>query len=267
MAEESTPDAPHEARYDHISAIAKSMTLVSAVTIPAALLPFYYADSVLVSLFRQNEELSLLARNFLRVYSASVPGHALRMPMMQLLFGFNKATPSALITLASLSVTTVLGLGLSYGWFGNRAMGEIGMAIGASVEPYLAAAGYMLYTRLDKDFARFHFLSTRNHAYIPAQLKAIARLGVPISLSLVADLGSNMAYNALIGVTGGRDALIATSILNQLNSFMMIMRPPIAQTVSLQLSFYAGHREYEQASNFAKKGLVVSTIYLIRHCP
>lgn len=246
---------------NRISAMPKSMMITTASTSPVSILPMYFSDNVLETVFRQESLLAQLASPFLRVYSASVPGHAVRMPMLHLLYGFSKVVPASLIALTSLGVTTVVGLGLSYGWFGNAPLGRIGMAIGACIEPYLTAAGYMVYVRFHKDFAQFHFLSRENHPYITVQLKAIARIGLPISASLLADMGSNMALGALTGVTGGREALIATSILNQLNSFMTIVRPPIANTVSLKLSYLVGHNDFDLASNYAKKGLFVSTTF------
>lgn len=260
-AEEESPHESHQEKYDSISATAKSMMITTTVTSPVSFFPFYFADSVLEALFRQDDLLSVLARPFLRVYSTSVPGQAVRMPMLQLLYGFSKAVPAALISLSSLGLTTLLGLALSYGWFGNTPMGRIGMAIGASIEPYLTAGGYMMYVRFHPDFARFHFLSSRNHPYVLRQLKAVARIGLPISASLVADIGSDMTFGAMIGLTGGKEALVTTSVLNQLNSFMAVMRPSLAHTVSLKLSSDVGHHEFKQASNFARKGLLTTAIY------
>ncbi len=244
-----------------ISAMPKSMMITTSCTSPVSFFPMHFSDDVLEHVYQQNSLLSQLASPFLRVYSYSVPGQSIRMPMLHLLYGFSKAIPAALMALTSLSATTVFGLALSYGWFGNAPMGRIGIAIGAVIEPYLTAAGYMVYVRFHADFARFDFLGRSNHPYIVRQLKAIARIGLPISASLIADVGSNSALGALTGVTGGREALIATSILNQLNAFMTIVRPPISHAISLELSYRVGHHEFERATNYAKKGLMVSAIY------
>lgn len=262
-AETADPSADHTELYDKISATGKSMMIMATITSPISICTFYFSEALLTSVFRQADTISAIAQSTLRLYAISIPGQITRTVTNELLNGFNKMIPGMIISLSSLSASTLLGLALSFGWFGNTPMNRTGTLIGAIVEPYFTAGVCAIYLRVSPHFTKFHFLSTRNHPYILPQLRSISSLSIPAFIAISVDMLSGMAYNALIGITGGKNALAATSILNQLGSITSLLRPSLAQATSLNMSYYAGTRQFSQTSNYSRKATIAASCLLV----
>ncbi len=252
------PEVNHDEIYDRISAIPKSLLITSAITAPIAFSSMFFSRNLLISIFRQEEDVARYAEQFLRVYSAAVPGFAIRGSLAQICYGFSKNVPSMVISLASLGVSSVVGAGLSFGWFGNEPLRRVGLAIGGVIEPYIAAALYAGYIHYNSDFANFHFLAARNNKYIITQIKSVLKIGLPISFTVTTDIVGGMAYGALIGMTGGKNALAASSIIDQYGPFSSLLRTSLSQAVAIETGRLSGSKQNHAASRYARAGFAFS---------
>ncbi len=260
--EHDNPDDNHQETYDRISAMGKGIGLASIPSL-LSMVALTNAEKILITIFRQDPALAKIAGDELFPYAFAMPGMTSRASLEQCFYGFTHNMAAMGMGLGSLGLTTLLGTGLSYGWFGNTPMGRLGVIIGGIIEPYLTTAAYAAYLRFHKDFAKFDFLSSRNNKYVLTQVKAVYKIGLPTAFTITTDTIASMVFSALTGVVGGQEALIATSILNQFGTLTGMLKSAFAEGVSLQLGQYAGSHMYKKAANYAHKGLLVSGMWIV----
>lgn len=259
--ESQQPGENHSEVYTRISGIGKSIFTVGGVMSPIAFFSLCFSESILTGVFRQDAALAKIAQEFLRIYSIAVPGIVARASLEQILYGFSKNMAALGIGSGGLGVTTILSLGLSYGWFGNAPMGKNGMAVGCVIEPYLTAAAYAVYIKFHPSFEKYHFLSAQNNKYVVTQARAVMKIGLPVAFTITTDTVSSMALSALLGITGGKQALGASAILNQYTTFNGMLKSATAEAVSLQVGRLSGAKQYKNASRYAHYGLLVSALW------
>ncbi len=257
---DSTTNANYDEINCRISAIGKAVFAGSLVGIPLAMTALSLAEKILIYVFQQPPSNSHDAASYLDDYPvASVPGIAMRLTLEAILFGFQKRKQLSGMGLTSLTLSVLIGLGYSYGIFGNEPMRRNGTGLILAIEPYITSVMYALFVRLHVDFKDYDFLSRRNNKYVLAQCKLIFRSGVPAFVNTTVDTAASMSLVALTGITGGKSALFVNSLIHPFTSFSSTLKAGFVKNVALELRERAVRRDASMML-FARRSPFIATL-------
>jgi MATE family multidrug resistance protein len=204
--------------------------------VPAWLLLWHIAP--LLHLFRQDPELIAAAEPY--VHAAMwgfVPGLWF-VVLRNFIASLERPRAAMVIMLIGVSFNAVAAYGLIFGRLGMPALGLRGAGIAAALTNYFLFLGLLGYILVDRQFRRFQILG---RLWRPdwARFREIFRIGLPIGLTLVMEVGLFATAGFLIGLIGTAQ-LAAHQIALQCASVTFMVPLGLAQAATVRVGLAAG---------------------------
>lgn len=198
--------------------------------------PFYLAIG-------QDPEVTSLARSY--VYAGSwmlFPAMA-AMAIRSLLAAFDDTRSILVITVLGVIVNAIVAYTLMFGHFGFPRLELVGAAIATGTVHLFMFVGMLLYALRHRRFKRFNLL-VRLWKPDWTHFRSIFRIGTPIGLTVLAEVGLFSVAAMLMGRLGTNE-VAAHAVALQLAStaFMIPLGLGLAATVRVGLSYGAGDTE------------------------
>lgn len=246
---------------NQISQINISAQFVSCVTTPLVIAGLVFSKELLMDVFKQPEAVAALAASFLKIYSIAIPGLMVRMSSEAIMFSFKKGVPAMVIGLSSLAVGSGLAVWMGLGGGPMPKLGAPGVAAGFVVEAYITAAGYSLYVLLARDFKNYQFFNFKNNIHLTGKhLKALLRVGLPITAAVTTELAASVSVGVLAGLIGTTEQS-ATSAIMKIMFFNFILSAAFGTGCAQEMSRLTGANEHARIRRFGKFGLLTTLVY------
>lgn len=200
-------------------------------------IPLFFTEAVLVA-FGQEPELAALAQTYMRIAQWSMIPAFVLTGLRSFLTGLEKANAVLLLTVAMALVNGVLNYALIFGNWGFPRLEMEGAAIATVLANTAGTAAVVIYVVRDKDSRPFELFKNFWRPEWPA-LRAIVKLGVPISLGIFAEVGMFLTCSLMVGWIGVIE-LAAHSVALQLASIAFMVPLGLAQAASVRVGNAAG---------------------------
>ncbi|MER2266371.1 MATE family efflux transporter [Methylobacterium oxalidis] len=143
------------------------------------------------------------------------------------------------VSLSALPVNAVLALWLSFE--GGLGLGPVGVALATVLTAFLSLAALCAVVLVDRDFRRQRLLH-RLWRFDPARLRALARLGVPMAATGLAEAGLFEAAVLGMGLFGTAQ-LAAHAVVIQVAATCFMVPNGIAQAATVRVGLAYGARD------------------------
>lgn len=200
--------AAYKENIEHINT--NSLLATPLLALPASVI-LYQAKPILTSIFGQDPEVASLVEPFLQTYAIAVPALFTRMSVEQIIFSFKKNTAAMWMALGSLAIggtiSALLGFGVNTPFLEFPRMGARGIAIGFTVEAYLTAMSFGLFTKFNRECSRFSFYSMSPQRVMRSLSKIypFIELGGTVMLNTTVELAMSFSMGILSGFLGTVD--------------------------------------------------------------
>lgn len=218
---------------------------------------FYHAEDILILLGQQPEVAALAGRYVGIAQFGLLPG-LLFMALRSLVSAINRAAIVLWATITMLVVNAIFAYGLVLGRFGMPALGMDGaafVAVGAQAIGFLALTAYVQWqpqTRAFEIFVRF---------WRPdwLALREVLRLGLPISITILAEVALFAACSLFMGAIGTIE-LAAHGIALQLASISFMIPLGLAQGATVRIGVAHGRGDLTGVRRAAITVIVIGVI-------
>ena len=192
----------------------------------------------LLRLLRQDPELIAAAEPFVRAVMWGFVPALWFVVLRNFIASLERPRAAMVIMLIGVSFNALTGYALIFGRLGLPALGLLGAGIAAALTNWLVFAGLLGYVLTDREFRRFHILG---RLWRPdwARLREIVRIGLPIGVTLVMEVGLFAAAGFLIGLIGTAQ-LAAHQIALQCASVTFMVPLGLAQAATVRVGLAAG---------------------------
>ncbi|WP_275098642.1 MATE family efflux transporter [Sedimenticola hydrogenitrophicus] len=231
-----------------------------AVLVGVVAVPLTYGMAAALPLLAIDPEVAPLAADYLRISAWGMPGLCLYLAPRYLNEGLSNTKPVMLVQ-ALLLPLNILGnylfmYGFMFGGFGFPAMGAAGAALSTAIGLWLGALmmfGYLARSRRFRHLELFVAFSGPR----PKEIERILRLGLPIAVSIIMEVGMFSAVAILMGRLGKVEMAAHQIALNY--AAMMFMLPlSIAQAITIRVGHAAGAGDYALALIRGRVGIVMA---------
>jgi MATE family multidrug resistance protein len=230
----------HEWKAIGIMRSATGVTLVLSVL-------FYVIMLVVVAnfaLFREGENITVMAQKFLRILNYSTPMLLLFTLGKQFMDGLGRTKVSMAITLVGLVCNVFLNWILIYGKLGCPALGIEGAAIATATSRTIMCVGLWIYILQDKQVKQlvheYHAQKAESKSYI----KPILEIGVPSGLQMFFEVGAFSAAQIMSGWISEL-SLASYQVAISLASITFMMASGLAAAGTIMTGFAFGARDKE----------------------
>jgi MATE family multidrug resistance protein len=192
----------------------------------------------LLRLLRQDPELIAAAEPFVRAAMwGFVPGLWF-VVLRNFIASLERPGAAMVIMLIGVSFNAIAGYALIFGRLGMPTLGLLGAGIAAALTNWFIFAGLLGYVLIDRQFRRFHLLG---RLWRPdwARLRELFRIGLPIGVTLVMEVGLFAAAGFVIGLLGTAQ-LAAHQIALQCASVTFMVPLGLAQAATVRVGLAAG---------------------------
>jgi MATE family multidrug resistance protein len=165
------------------------------------------------------------------------------------------------IMLAGIAVNVVLDYGLIFGAFGLPALGLLGAGIATSIANWLLFAAMMGFLLIDRRFRRYAVLG---RLWRPDwdRFGEIFRIGLPIGITLILEIGLFAAAAVLMGLIGTTQ-LAAHQIALQCAGVTFMVPLGLAQGATVRVGRAVGRDDPEGVLRAGMIALGVGTLFMI----
>jgi MATE family multidrug resistance protein len=192
----------------------------------------------LLRLLRQDPALIAAAEPFVRAAMwGFVPGLWF-VVLRNFIASLERPRAAMVIMLIGVSLNAIAGYALIFGRLGMPALGLLGAGIAAALTNWFVFAGLLGYVLIDRQFRRFH-ISGRLWRPDWARLRELFRIGLPIGVTLVMEVGLFAAAGFVIGLLGTAQ-LAAHQIALQCASVAFMVPLGLAQAATVRVGLAAG---------------------------
>lgn len=216
------------------------------------MLPLAFAEPILLAL-GQEPELAKLGAGYVHVSMFGIAPALVAMTMRGFLSAVEHAAVLLWVTLLGVSLNAFLGWTLIFGHFGLPALGLTGAAIGSVTTNCAMALALMLYAARKPSLRKFELFARffRPDWHVLAEL---LKLGIPIGLTLLAEVGMFNGAAVLMGWQGVI-ALAAHGIVLQIASLAFMMPFGMSQAATVRVGQALGRSDKLGIDRAAKTAL------------
>jgi multidrug resistance protein, MATE family len=200
--------------------------------------PLLWHIAPLLHLFRQDPELIAAAEPFVRAAMWGFVPALWFVVLRNFIASLERPRAAMVIMLVGVAFNAVAAYGLIFGRLGLPALGLRGAGIAAALTNCFLFIGLLGYILVDRQFRRFHILG-RVWGADWARFREIFRIGLPIGLTLVMEVGLFAAAGFLIGLIGTAE-LAAHQIALQCASVTFMVPLGLAQAATVRVGLAAG---------------------------
>lgn len=204
-------------------------------------LPVYLNAEPILLLLRQKPEIAALSGSYIRIAAFGMLPGMLFLVLRSLVSAVGRAGVILWVTIGTLVLNAILAYGLVLGHFGLPRMGMIGAAIVSVIVQYcglavLVAYIQMIETRQYKVFVRFWRPDW--HA-----LAEVVRLGLPIGITVLAEVSLFTAASLMVGAIGTLE-LAAHGIGLQLAGIAFMIPLGLSQAATVRVGVAHGRGDH-----------------------
>ncbi|MCW8943403.1 MAG: MATE family efflux transporter, partial [Sedimenticola sp.] len=231
-----------------------------AILVGIVAVPITYGIAALLPLLDVDPEIAPLAREYLEVSAWGMPGLCLYLAPRYLNEGLSNTKPVMLIQFLLLPLNILGNYLFMFGNWGFPAMGAAGAALSTAMGLWLGAAmmfGYLNYAKRFHALALFHHF----HAPDPKEMWRILKLGLPIAVSIIMEVGMFSAVAVLMG-TLGKVEMAAHQIAVNYAGLMFMLPLSIAQAITIRVGHAAGAGDKRLAITRGRLGVVISGVIM-----
>jgi multidrug resistance protein, MATE family len=216
--------------------VRQGLWVALALGLPAWLLLWHIAP--LLHLFRQDPELIAAAEPFVRAAMWGFVPALWFVVLRNFIASLERPRAAMVIMLIGVSFNAVAAYGLIFGRLGMPALGLRGAGIAAALTNCFLFVGLLGYILIDRQFRRFQILG-RLWRTDWARFREIFRIGLPIGVTLVMEVGLFATAGFLIGLIGTAQ-LAAHQIALQCASVTFMVPLGLAQAATVRVGLAAG---------------------------
>lgn len=250
-----------EERRAFISGINRNGLKLALPLVPLIALPMIFAESLLVNVFHQDENVAAIAGGFLRVYSPAVLALALRLTSENMMLSFGRATQAMGIGLVNLGIGTGIAAWLGFGGLGIPKLGTKGIAIGYLIEAYLTAIAYSLYIAYGSGFEKYHFFQfLKPFVGQREQFKDLLKIGSTITCAIASEMAMSLSLGIFAGLLDPTDQAAMTYI-NQVIFLNFLLIAGFGQAEMIKLNKELGAKAYFKAQQMGRQGLLITLAF------
>ena len=222
------------------------LSLIYAVLI----LPFFFSAGKILILLGQASDISEYAKNYTRIVGFGLIPALWAMVIRFFLSGLHLTKVTLFITLTTVLLNIPLNYLLIFGNFGFPELGVTGAAISSVIVQIITAVSITAYAlgKLPK-----YKLLTRFFYFDKVAFLKVAKLGLPIGTSIVAEAGLFTASSIMMGWFGAV-TLAAHGIALQITSVMFMIHLGLAEASTIK----AGNAWGDKNILYLKKGAKVA---------
>lgn len=221
-----------------------------------AVLPAFLFSEPILRALGQKPELAAGTHSFLLIagfgMAPTLFAHALR----GFLSALERAQIVLWINLASLAVNATLAWILIFGRLGAPEMGVRGAATATVIVQVATFVGFALYAGLHPALRPFQLFG---RFWRPdwQTLGAVARLGLPVGLTSLAESGMFIAANLMMGWIG-TVAVAAHGIALQVEAIAFMVNLGLANAVTVRIGHFYGARDAQALAESARTGVAMT---------
>ena len=215
----------------------------------------------LLRLLRQDPELIAAAEPFVRAAMwGFVPGLWF-VVLRNFIAALERPRAAMVIMLIGVSFNAIAGYALIFGRLGMPALGLLGAGIAAALTNWFVFAGLLGYVLIDRQFRRFHLLG---RLWRPdwARLRELFRIGLPIGVTLVMEVGLFAAAGFVIGLIGTAQ-LAAHQIALQCASVTFMVPLGLAQAATVRVGLAAGAGDGQGVLRAGLMALIMGGVFML----
>lgn len=197
---------------------------------------------------------------YVRVLLLGAPGILIFIALRFTIEGVGYTRPIMFTSMFSLFSNVVLNYALMFGHFGAPALGVVGCAYASAITMWLVAIALGLYVSISPRLKRLRVFS-RIGRFRMRIVREIFSLGLPISVTITAEVGLFAVVSILVG-TRGVDITAAHQIALSYASTMFMVPLALASATTVQVGHMlgAGHPAHARMAGFA--GISMSAVFM-----
>ncbi len=218
------------------------------------MIPLAYAESFLLAI-GQSAELSAMAAGYVHVSMFGIAPALIAMTMRGFLSAVEHAAILLWVTVLGVLVNAFLAYALIFGNFGMPALGLTGAAIGSVGTNVAMAIALIVYSVWKKSLRRYEILA-RFFKFDWPIMKALLKLGIPIGLTLLAEVGMFNGAAFMMGWSG-TIALAAHGIVLQIASLAFMIPFGLSQAANVRVGRAVGRVDLIGIDRAAKTALLI----------
>jgi len=203
----------------------------------------YFSFPVLYHLGQEPEVVNF-AVDYYKVVVFSMLPFMVFLHYKQFVDGLARTKPGMVIIIVCNIINVILNYGLIFGNFGLPRMEIAGAAIATVIARLLMAISFIVYMRYDWALNIY----IKNLEYIKyewSKIKDILRIGIPIGLQYVFEVGAFAAGAVMTGWLGAT-SLAAHQIVISLAALTYLMSSGVASAATVRISNHIGERKYRR---------------------
>jgi multidrug resistance protein, MATE family len=227
------------------------VALYSAVV----MVPLWNAETILVGL-GQDAELSRLAGEYMHVAQWGMFPALVIMGLRSFFTVIGRAQIILWATLSGALLNAILNYAFIFGHFGAPALGVVGAAVGSLGTNLLIAAVLIIYSRAKPAF-RVYDLYVRLWRPDWDAFFDVLRLGLPISMTIIAEIGLFMMASLMMGWLG-TIPLAAHGIAVQLAGIAFMIPLGLSHAATVRIGQAHGRNDLDGLDRAAKAALVIA---------
>ena len=197
---------------------------------------------------------------YVRILLLGAPGILIFIALRFTVEGIGYTRPIMFTSLFSLSCNVILNYALMFGNFGAPALGVRGCAWASAITMWLVALALGLYVALSPRLKPLEVF-TRIGQFRPELFGEIVRLGLPISVTITAEIGLFSVVSILVG-TRGVDITAAHQIALSYASTMFMIPLAIASATTVQVGHMLGSGRAAAARLAGYSGISMSALFM-----
>jgi len=230
----------------------------------AILVPVVLQIRIIYGHLGQDEALIAYSEQYVQIAAWMIFPALGMMVVRSLLSVFDAIRVILVVTAAGVVVNVFLSYGLTFGHFGMPRLELRGAALGTTITNILMFGALLAYVLRQRRFRRFHIL-VRFWKPDWRHFREIIRIGLPIGLTVLAEVGLFTAAALLMGLLG-TDEVAAHAVAQQCASlaFMVPMGLGIAATVRVGIAY--GRRDKDGIRKAGWTAFVLGTGFMALSC-
>ena len=228
---------------------------LSGIYSVAVLPAFLFSEPVLRAL-GQSPELAAGAHSFLLIAGFGMAPALFAHVLRGFLSALERAQIVLWINLASLGLNATLAWILIFGRLGAPEMGVRGAATATVIVQVITLLAFALYAGLHPALGHFRLFG---RFWRPdwQTLAAVARLGLPVGLTSLAESGMFIAANLMMGWIG-TVAVAAHGIALQVEAIAFMVNLGLANAVTVRIGHFYGARDPQSLAEAARTGVAMT---------
>lgn len=204
-------------------------------------------SEVLLGWFDVSAEVLPITAGYLAAIAFGMPAAAVFSGLRSYCEGMGKTQPFLIASLAAFLINIPLNYGLIYGRWGLPELGGVGCGWATAASMWLQVILLLLFTRSEEKFHGTALLRSWSRPKLE-QMRNVARLGVPISLGVFAEVSIFSAVALLLAPLGANIVAGHQIALNV--SHLIFMLPlSLSQAITVRVGYFLG-REMQEVANF-----------------